>query len=179
MSLKPLSQIRGPLLLQPANHVLEIGFGPGALINQIASITTEGHVEGVDFSESMLTEATKNNKRYISSNRVKIQKGDSKELNYADETFDKICTVNTLYFWNPPKVHLSEIFRVLKSGGRLVLGLRSSEQMESLPLDKTIFNTYSLNEAVSLISNVGFSDVHIQERDGVPFASYCVVGTKA
>ncbi len=167
------------LELQPSSHVLEIGFGPGKLINKMALITTDGQVEGVDFSETMLAEAIKNNEQHISSNKVKIQKGDCKELNYANNTFDKVCSVNTLYFWNPPEKYLSEIFRVLKPGGHLVLGIRSSEQMNALPLDKNIFNTYSLNDAVNLVSTAGFSDAHVQAREGVPFTSYCVVGTKA
>jgi ubiquinone/menaquinone biosynthesis C-methylase UbiE len=167
------------LKLQSSNHVLEIGFGPGLLMNKMASITTDGHIEGIDFSETMFAEAAKNNEQYISSNRVRIQKGDSRELNYANNTFDKVCSVNTLYFWKPPENYLSEIYRVLKPGGKLVLGIRNSEQMNTLPLDKTIFNTYSLNEAVGLVSNVGFTDAHIQEKEGVPFTSYCVVGKKA
>ena len=167
------------LNLQPSNHILEIGFGPGKLINKMASITTEGHIEGVDFSETMLAEATNNNEQYISLNRVNIQKGDCRELSYDDNTFDKVCSVNTLYFWNPPEIYLSEIFRVLRSGGQLVLGIRNSEQMNTLPLDKNIFNTYSLNEAINLVSSAGFSDAHAQEKEGVPFTSYCVVGTKA
>ena len=167
------------LKLESSNHVLEIGFGPGKLINKLATVATNGHIEGIDFSDSMLAEATKNNEQFISSNRVTLKKGDCLELNFADNTFNKICSVNTLYFWNPPEIYLSEIFRVLKSGGHLVLGIRSSEQMNTLPLDKNIFSTYSLNEAVNLVSSAGFSDAHIKEKDGVPFTSYCVVATKA
>lgn len=165
--------------LQPSNHVLEIGFGPGKLINQMASITINGHIEGVDFSETMLAEALRNNEKHIFENRVRIQKGDCKKLNYANNTFDKVCSVNTLYFWNPPETYLSEIFRVLKPNGHLVLGIRNSDQMNRLPLDKNIFNTYSLNEAVNLISNAGFSNTHVQTKKGTPFTSYCILGTKA
>ena len=74
---------------------------------------------------------------------------------------------------------VAEIFRVLKSGGQLVLGIRTTEQMSKLPLDKHVFTTYSLDEAVKLLSNVGFSNAHVQEKEGAPFTSYCVVATKA
>ncbi|MFK5983888.1 MAG: class I SAM-dependent methyltransferase [Pseudomonadota bacterium] len=167
------------LKLQPSSHVLEIGFGPGKLISMMALTTTEGHVEGIDFSETMLDEAVRLNRQYISSNRVRIQKGDCRKLTYKDNTFDKVCSVNTLYFWNPPEIYLSEIFRVLKPGGNLVLGIRDSEQMDKLPLDKNIFSTYSLKEAVDLVSKAGFLDAHVQEKSGTSLNSYCVVGTKA
>ncbi len=166
------------LNLQPSNHVLEIGFGPGKLINKMASIITHGHIEGIDFSEAMFSEAIKNNKQFISSNRVTIQKGDCRKLSFSNETFDKVCSVNTIYFWSPPEIYLSEIFRVLKPGGKFVLGLRHREQMSKLPLDENIFNTYTLDEAVKLLSNIGFLNVHILEKEGVPFTSYCVVATK-
>lgn len=170
--------VEATLNLQPSNHVLEIGFGPGKLINKMASITTEGHIEGIDFSESMLAEAFKNNEQYISLDKVGIQKGDCRELKYGNNTFDKVCSVNTLYFWNPPEKYLSEIYRVLKPGGHVVLGIRNAEQMSTLALDKNIFNTYSLNEAVDLLLNAGFANAHFQEKEGTPFTSYCVVGTK-
>jgi len=170
--------VKETLELESSSHVLEIGFGPGILINKMASVSSGGCIEGLDFSETMFLEAERLNKQYIASNRVKIQKGDAKELNYLDNTFDKVCSVNTLYFWNPPEAYLSEILRVLKPSGRLVLGIRDSEQMKALPLDKNIFNLYSLNQAVDLLSNVGFSDVEVRKKAGAPFASYCVVGLK-
>ncbi len=167
------------LALHPTHHVLEVGFGPGELMNRMTSITTQGHIEGIDFSDAMFSEATKNNRKHIEANRVRIQKGDCEQLNFANESFDRVCAVNTIYFWNPPNIYLTEIFRVIKSEGQLVLGLRDKEQMSMLPLDKSIFTTYTLNEVVELLSNIGFSNVHAMEKEGSPFASYCVVATKA
>ncbi len=166
------------LALQPDHYVLEIGFGPGKLINSMAEITTQGYIEGIDFSDVMLSEAAKNNKKHIAANKVRIQKGDCKKLNFPNKSFDRICAVNTIYFWHPPNLYLTEIFRVLKSGGRLVLGMRDKTQMSTISLDKNIFSTYTLNEVVELLSNTGFSNIRILEKRGVPFTSYCVVGTK-
>lgn len=166
------------LALQSSHHVLEIGFGPGELIHNMAAITTQGYIEGIDFSGAMLREAAKNNKKHIAANRVRIQKGDCEKLNFTNESFDRICAVNTVYFWDPPNVYLAEIFRVLKSGGKLVLGLRDKVQMSTLPLDKNIFSTYTLNEVVELLSNTGFSNIRALEKKGEPFTSYCVVATK-
>jgi len=167
------------LELQPSHHVLEVGFGPGKLLSAMASITTQGHIEGVDFSDAMLSEATRNNRKHIAANRVRIQKGDCKKLNFANESFDRVCSVNAIYFWNPPDVYLMEIFRVIRSGGQLVLGLRDKEQMSKLPLDKGICNTYTLNEVVGLLSSIGFSNVRALEKEGTEFTSYCIVATKA
>ena len=173
------SFVEETLELQPSHHVLEVGFGPGKLLNAIASTTTQGRVEGIDFSDAMLSEATKNNKEHIAANRVRIQKGDCGKLNFANESFDRVCSVNTIYFWNPPDVYLMEIFRVMKSGGQLVLGLRDKEQMSKFLLYKDIFNTYTLNEVVGLLTSIGFSNVRALEKEETRFTSYCVVATKA
>ena len=92
--------IKDLLELQEHDRVLEIGFGPGMLLHQMAQITTKGLVEGIDFSEAMLVQAQTVNKEGISTKRVKIQKGDCKDLPYGHETFDKVCTSNTIYFFN-------------------------------------------------------------------------------
>jgi len=60
-----------------------------------------------------------------------------------------------------------------------VLGLRDKEQMCKLPLDQAIFNTYTLNEVVELLSSIGFSNVHALGKEGSRRTSYCVVATKA
>jgi len=165
--------------LQGHDRVLEIGFGPGTLLNQMAQITTKGLVEGIDFSEAMLAQASITNKHYISTKRVRLQKGNCNDLPYGHESFDKVCTSNTIYFWEDPIENFKEIFRVLKPGGKLVVGFRDKTQMKKLPLSEEVFNTYTLDEVKMFLLNSGFSDVRIEEKEGKPFVSYCAVATKA
>lgn len=167
------------LELESHHHVLEIGFGPGKLLNSMASITSQGHIEGIDFSDAMFDEAKKNNRDSIKAGRVHLQKGNCQNMPFSDGTFDRVCAVNTLYFWKPPEPYLAEIHRVLKSGGRLVLGIRVKAQLNELPLDRTIFSAYTLEEVETLLLNAGFSGVHSLEKQDSPLASYCVVGIKA
>jgi SAM-dependent methyltransferase len=173
------NSIKDLLDLQENDKVLEIGFGPGKLINEIASITTKGIVEGIDFSEAMYAEACKINKKYIASNRVKIQKGNCDDMPYENESFDKICTSNTIYFWDDPNKIIKEMFRVIKYRGTIVLGFRDKEQMEKLPLSDDVFNLYSLEEVKTFLSNAGFADIRIEESGEKPFVSYCAVAIKA
>ncbi|MEC4674193.1 MAG: class I SAM-dependent methyltransferase [Nitrospirota bacterium] len=171
--------LKDQLNLQEHDKVLEIGFGPGTLLKQMAQITTKGLVEGIDFSDAMLAQARKTNKQYISTKRVKIQKGNCNDLPYGHESFDKVCTSNTIYFLEDPLENFKNIFRVLKPGGKLVVGFRDKEQMKKLPLSEDIFNVYTLDEVKKILLNSGFSDVRIEEKEGKPFVSYCAVATKA
>ncbi len=170
--------IKDLLDLQEHDAVLEIGFGPGALLSQMAQITTKGLVEGIDFSDAMVEQAQKTNQHYIAQQRVKIQKGDCDNLPYGPEAFDKVCTSNTIYFWENPKAIFKEIFRVVKPGGRLVVGFRDADQMKALPLSKDVFHFYTGDDVKTLLSNAGFSPVRIEKKESQPLVSYCAVGIK-
>jgi ubiquinone/menaquinone biosynthesis C-methylase UbiE len=165
--------------LRKDDRVLEIGFGPGKLINEIADITTEGAVDGIDFSAAMLKQASKVNKRHILHGKVKLQLGECSSLPYDNDSFDKLCSINTLYFWSEPDKYFSEMFRVIKQGGKIVIGIRDDKQMRSLKLSNDIFTTYSVDEVVSMLSNAGFSGSHIRDKKGKPFLSYCAVAIKS
>ena len=167
------------LELESSDRILEIGFGAGKLINQMAAITTEGVVEGIDFSEVMLKQASRVNKHHISHGKVRLQRGECKSLPFENDSFDKLCSINTLYFWKDPDKYFIEMFRVIRSGGIIAIGFRDDKQMSNLNLSKDIFTTYSQNEVVSLLSNAGFSDARVAEKKGDPFLSYCALATKA
>ncbi len=161
--------VKEVLDLQRDDKVLEIGFGPGKLINEMADIVIGGVVEGIDFSQTMLKQASKVNKQHISIGRVKLHKGDCTVLPFNNESFNKLCSINTLYFWKEPEKHFSEMFRVMKRGGMVVIGFRDDKQMSNLSLSEDIFSFYSQNDVVRLLSVAGFSGAYIEEKEGVPF----------
>lgn len=99
-------------------------------------------------------------------------------LPFADGTFDKLCSINTLCFWEQPSPYLLEIFRVVRSGGTIAIGFRDQEQMRPLKLSEDVFSLYSQEDVVSLLQDAGFADAQIKKREAVPFASYCAVATK-
>ena len=161
------------------DRILEIGFGPGKLIKEMAEIAIKGHVDGVDFSRDMLKEATKVNRQLISKGRVKLHEGDCRTLPFDDDSFDKLCSINTLYFWEEPEKYFLEIFRVVKPGGMVVVGFRDKEQMSKLSLDQNVFSTYTQEDLVLLLTDTGFSRPRIEKKEGKPFLSYCAVGHKS
>ena len=57
--------------VQPADQVLELGFGPGVAIAELAR-TGAGHVYGVDHSGVMIRQASKRNAAAIRAGRVTL-----------------------------------------------------------------------------------------------------------
>ena len=172
------SFVKEILDLQREDRVLEVGFGPGKLINEMAEITTEGVVKGIDFSKVMLKKASKLNRLYMTKGKVILQKGECSTLPFANQSFDKLCSINTLYFWKEPGKYFTEMFRVIKSGGMIVVGFRDDKQMSNLKLSTDVFSYYSKDEVVNLLSEAGFADAHIKEKEDIPFVSYCAVANK-
>lgn len=110
--------------VQTADHVLEIGFGPGVGIEALSAKAADGQVSGVDWSEAMVALASKRNWPAIADGRVELRQGSAVRLPYPDAQFDKVFEANSFHIWPDRNAALREIHRVLKPGGQLMLCLR-------------------------------------------------------
>ena len=107
--------------LAAADRVLEIGFGPGIAIAELARAGA-GHVYGVDHSSVMLRQASKRNAAAIRAGRVTLINAPVDELPAAlDGPFGAILAVNSLGFWPAPAERLAELRRRLAPGGRIAI----------------------------------------------------------
>jgi ubiquinone/menaquinone biosynthesis C-methylase UbiE len=70
----------------------------------------------------MVKQATARNIVGVESGRIDLRRGSAESLLFEDETFDKALAINSVQVWADAKAGLREIRRVLKSGGRVVLG---------------------------------------------------------
>jgi len=114
----------------PGEHVLEIGFGTGHILADLANLVgPTGKVFGIDLSENMLAHA----KDLLSSqgllDRVSLDCGDAESLPYGDDSMDGIFMCFTLELFDTPDIPkvLTECMRVLRSGGRIVVVAVSKE----------------------------------------------------
>ena len=99
--------------VQPADQVLEIGFGPGLAVAELARAGA-GHVYGIDHSDVMLRQASRRNAAAIRAGRVTLINASADQLPAAlDGPFDAILAVNSLGFWPAPPERLAELRRRL------------------------------------------------------------------
>lgn len=162
------------LELQPTDRVLEVGFGHGATVAQIATVVAGGFAAGVDPSEEMCRAASRRNRGGIDRKRVDLRQGRAEELPYADRSFDKVLSVHTLYFWPDLLRPLAEMRRVLRPGGRLVIGYRTDAAApRSFPA--SVYHFRDEVEVVDALRATGFSDARTYRReDGGSVMSFTV-----
>jgi ubiquinone/menaquinone biosynthesis C-methylase UbiE len=111
------------LAVEPRDRVLELGVGSGRLLSAVAARAAQGFVAGVEPDEFAFRHASRRCERLLREGRVALARATSLDLSvFAGAAFDKVYGVHVSDFWDEPLPHLSEVRRVLRPGGRLVLG---------------------------------------------------------
>lgn len=107
---------------QDAEHILEIGFGPGTALAMLRRQAPGCALAGLDPSPLMVRAASRRLATRLP--RPDLHQGTADALPWPDEHFHAILAVNSLPFWAPLDRALAEVHRVLRPGGRLVIGMR-------------------------------------------------------
>ncbi len=107
------------LHLKAGDFVLDVGCGSGLLAHDMARLVgASGHLKGIDISQDMLTLAEQ---RCADLPQVGWQQSNAEELPEEDERFDAVACVQVLLYVPDVPVALSEMCRILKVGGRIVV----------------------------------------------------------
>jgi len=144
------------LKLAPADRVLEIGFGGG--ITLPALLNSAAFVAGVDRSADVIGWARRRFEQHIEAGRAEFRHGNVEELPFDNAAFDKVCTVNTVYFWSSLTAGFSEIYRVLKPRGIVAVGFLPKERMDRMGMPEDIFTSRAPFDVVGALTKAGFRD---------------------
>lgn len=79
----------------------------------------------VDISEGMLNVARQRIAAEELEDRIEIQKGDMRKLDWPNETFDLIFSDHTLFLFDNPDEAVRELARVLKSGRCIIMSAQN------------------------------------------------------
>lgn len=102
--------------IREGHSVLEVGYGPGGLIRLLRA-TPAARVCGVDPSPQMHRLAT----RHVAHpDRIDLRLGTAAATGF-DEEFDRVVSVNNVAIWPDLAAGLTEMHRVTRPGGRLLL----------------------------------------------------------
>lgn len=162
------------LEIRPGDRVLEIGFGHGRSILAASKLTRGGLVAGVDFSPGMVAMARRRNRTLVDQGLIDLRQGDSLRLPYGNNSFDRAWSVHTVYFWDEPAAHMKEVRRVLKRGGRFVLGFRPASEEVRRAFPASVYTFRHPEQIRRMLLEAGFHSVSLVDRDsstrGVLFA---------
>lgn len=160
--------------------ILYVGVGGGMELLQFAYFSRQaGGVTGVDTVDEMLEASRKNFKiaeqenDWFNSDFVNLVKGDALNLPVADESIDvaaQNCLFN-IFKMEDLKKAVSEMYRVLKPHGRLVMSDPICEQ----PMNDTLRNddrlraqclsgSIPLKDYVKVLTDAGFGTIEIRGR---------------
>jgi SAM-dependent methyltransferase len=110
--------------LRSGQRVLEIGSGSGHALREAARRAAPGHIVGVDISELMADLARGRNHAAVARGEVEVWARDIATLDLKGATFDRIFSVNCIYFWRDVDAVLTKLASALAPGGKIVLAFR-------------------------------------------------------
>lgn len=153
------------------DRILDIGCGGGATLKRMSEQMHDGHLTGVDYSTTSLELSAKTNAEALQQGKLDLVEASVEKLPFADNTFDKIITVESFYFWPAPAENLKEVYRVLKEQGTFLLVAdiyrkeNLSEQVKENIQRFHLFNP-TPEEFRQLLKNAGFQEIRIHFKDG-------------
>jgi SAM-dependent methyltransferase len=145
--------------VRSADRVLEIGFGPGIALAELAR--RSAHVHGVDHSDLMVRRA-----RRRLGGRVTVTCTSVASLPDFGEPFDVVLAVNSIGFWPEPVERLRELRGVLRPGGRIALATQ--------PRCPGVTTDAAGERLRDMLAEAGFTDARTEVLDLTPPVA-CVI----
>ena len=153
------------------DNILDIGCGGGATLFRMSESVVTGHLTGVDYSPVSVKASLEKNKENVESGKLNVLEASVEKLPFSDNSFDKIITVESFYFWPNPVENLKEVLRVLKNEGTFLLvadiyntNTLSEKEKENIKRFK-LFNP-TKEEYEELLKEAGFSEYIIHTKEG-------------
>ncbi|MDR2933370.1 MAG: class I SAM-dependent methyltransferase [Oscillospiraceae bacterium] len=163
------------LSLADSDSVLDIGCGNGYVLGLLARQHNATFV-GIDPSREIVESAKRRNRKYTANGKMSFNCQDVSALSFPAESFSKVYTINTVYFWNDLNQSMLEIRRIMKPNGVFINTLYTNEALSRFSHTRFGYKRYAPKELISAGRDAGFT------VKAVPFlqqAAICYVYTKS
>jgi ubiquinone/menaquinone biosynthesis C-methylase UbiE len=154
--------------LKPGDKVLEIGMANGYFVKYLFNKQNDITYTGCDHSIKMVYEANRINEELLRQKKVEFVLAEVSDLPFEDQVFDKILVIATLYYFEDLNTAFTELRRVLKPSGQLLVSIRPKAVMELFGTSGFSDHMFTREELHELLSSQGFkvlSDTECQEPD--------------
>ncbi|MET0516862.1 MAG: methyltransferase domain-containing protein [Nitrospiraceae bacterium] len=161
------------LKIQPQDHVLEIGCGPGLALEGCLARATTGMVVGLDHSQTMLDQACSRNRQAVQDGRLQLRLGSLEELCGSADSYDKIFSVNVVQFLDELSAAYTVFYNHLKPGGTVATTYmprgQSPDRAQAWKMPEDV--TYQMEQT-------GFVQIRVEELPPNPVPAICVIGSR-
>jgi demethylmenaquinone methyltransferase/2-methoxy-6-polyprenyl-1,4-benzoquinol methylase len=106
---------------QPGDKILDVCVGTGDIAIRFARGNGVGHITGVDLTDEMLRIARRKAEANKIASKITLLKGDGLNLPFSDNSFDIVSIGFGLRNLGHPQRGISEMVRVLRPDGRLLI----------------------------------------------------------
>jgi ubiquinone/menaquinone biosynthesis C-methylase UbiE len=159
--------------IQPYQHILEIGFNNGTVLEKVAKKLQSGFVAGVDESVDNYLQAAKRNKKFINNEMMQLHIGKIADLPYPNYYFDTIYGNNVCTNWKEPENQFIQLTNLLKSGGKLIMVF----QPRWATTEKLIWE--AAENIQDQFAEAGLTDTRLAFREMSPVTCITATGFKA
>jgi ubiquinone/menaquinone biosynthesis C-methylase UbiE len=101
-----------------SDRILDIACGTGEFERMVLGENPTQQMVGVDISQEMLAIARQ---KLHSYSNVSFQVGSASALPFPDQSFDVIVSANAFHYFDDPIASLTEVKRVLRPNGKVVI----------------------------------------------------------
>lgn len=143
------------LHMSDGNLLLELGHGNCGHLDMVLARAKDIQYFGLEVSEDMYQEAGRRNASTVKTGAANFFLYDGEVLPFEHELFDRVMTVNTIYFWSDAAAMCRELARVLKPGGLLAIAFGEKSFMKDLPFTKHSFNLVDSEEVIAWLELAG------------------------
>jgi arsenite methyltransferase len=156
----------------------DIGFGGGVGLQLLLDhVGDDGVVHGIEIADGMLRRARSRFGRDVASGRLRLSSGSLTELPLDDNSVDALITLNTVYFITELDSACADLARVLRPGGRAVIGIGDPDVMARLPFTAHGFTIRPVGEIAAALQNSGLQ-VEQRRIDEKPMPRHLFIGRR-
>lgn len=162
--------------------ILDIGSGAGGAAVVLARDHAARKVVGVDVDQGLVDLALARARKLRLGDRVEYQLIRPGALPFPDASFDAVFSKDAIIHVEDKAALYAEILRVLRPGGRVLIGdwLKSDDASHESLIQEFVaasghnFTMVSLSYVGKLVSGLGFSEIELEDRQ----AWYAAVATE-
>ena len=160
----------------PGGVAADIGFGGGIGLGLLLDrVGDDGLVYGVEVSEDMLRRARSRFAAEVEAGRLHLTDGSLTSVPLDDNSVDAAITVNTVYFAPELDAACAELARVLRPGGRVVVGIGDPEAMARIPFTSYGFTLRPVTDVIAALQKAGLDVVERRRLDDVAIPHHLLV----